>query len=103
MRVPGGINPTRNIKKHHTEEQIIGILKQGKPLPELLREHGIASGTFYRRKSKYGGLESSHHPLGSVSQIKEAKRILSCQENSIHADDALVDPALARQMVMDRN
>ena len=41
------------MKKHHTEEQILGILKEaelGKPLPELLRQHGIASGTFYRKR-----------------------------------------------------
>ena len=32
------------MKKHHTEEQILGILKEaelGKPLPELLRQHGF--------------------------------------------------------------
>jgi putative transposase len=48
------------MKKHHTEEEILRILRQaeqGKPLPELLREHGIAAGTYYRWKSKYGGLE----------------------------------------------
>ena len=62
MRVPGAIQPTRNVKKRHTEEPIIGILKQaeqGKPLPDLLREQGIASGTVYRWKSMYGGLEPS--------------------------------------------
>lgn len=47
------------MKKHHTDEQILGILKEaelGKPLPELLCQHGITSGTFYRWKSRYGGL-----------------------------------------------
>ncbi len=33
--------------------------EQGKPLPELLREPGIVAGTYYRWKSKYGGLELS--------------------------------------------
>jgi putative transposase len=36
------------MKKHHTEEQILRILKeaeQGKPLPDVLRKHGIASGS----------------------------------------------------------
>lgn len=50
------------MKKHHTEEQILRILKeteQGKPLPDVLRNHGIASGTYYRWKAKYGGLEPS--------------------------------------------
>lgn len=33
--------------------------EQGKPVSELLREHGIAAPTYYRWKSKYGGLELS--------------------------------------------
>ena len=39
------------MKKRYTEEQIIRILKQvesGIPLVDLLREHNIAQGTFYR-------------------------------------------------------
>jgi putative transposase len=43
------------MKKHHTEEQILGILKEaemGKPLPDLLRQHAISSGTYYRWKSR---------------------------------------------------
>jgi hypothetical protein len=34
------------MKKHHNETQILGILReaeQGKPLPDLLRAHGISS------------------------------------------------------------
>jgi putative transposase len=58
--------------KHHTEEQILGILRQaeqGKPLPDVLREHGISAGTFYRWKSKYGGLE-----LSQLRRLKELER-----------------------------
>ncbi len=47
------------------EEQIIGVLKEaeaGMALPDLLRKHGIAQGTFYRWKAKYGGLELSKSP-----------------------------------------
>jgi putative transposase len=50
------------MKKRHTEEEILGILRQaeqGKPVPDLLREHGIAAPTYYRWKSKYSGLEPS--------------------------------------------
>ena len=48
--------------KRYTEEQIIGILKEneaGVPVSEVIRKHGIANGTFYRWKSKYGGMEVS--------------------------------------------
>ena len=50
------------MKKRHTEAQILAILReaqQGKPVAELVREHGIAPGTFYRWKSQYGGMENS--------------------------------------------
>lgn len=70
------------MKKHHPEVQIIGILKQtgqGKPLPELLSEHGIASGTFYRWKSKYGGLEPSQlHRLKQLERENtELKKVVA--------------------------
>src|SRR5579871_1878127 len=45
----------------HTEEQIIGILKEaekGLATAELCRQHGISEQTLYRWKAKYGGLES---------------------------------------------
>jgi putative transposase len=82
------------MKKHHTEAQILGILKeaeQGKPLPEVLRAHGIASGTFYRWKSKYGGLEPSQlHLLKKLErENNELKKIV--------ADQAL-DNAMLREL-----
>ena len=49
-------------KSRFTEAQIIGILKQaeaGRTVVELCREQGITETTFYRWRSKYGGLETS--------------------------------------------
>lgn len=49
-------------RSQYSEEQIIGILKEaeaGKPIRELCREHGLTDQTYYRWKSKYGGLEVS--------------------------------------------
>ena len=48
--------------KRFREEQIIGILKEaqaGMPVKELIRKHGISEQTYYRWKSKYGGMEVS--------------------------------------------
>jgi len=45
-----------------SETQIVAILKEaeaGKPVREVCREYGISSPTFYKLKSKYGGLEAS--------------------------------------------
>lgn len=48
-----------------TDSQIIAILKQadgGSPVSELCREHGISNATFYKWRSKFGGMDAS---LGS--------------------------------------
>ena len=49
-------------KSKFTESQIMAILKQneaGIPVPELCREHGISSASFYKWRSKYGGMDTS--------------------------------------------
>jgi putative transposase len=46
----------------YREEQIIGILKEHQAdlsAQELCRKHGISDATFYKWRSKYGGLEVS--------------------------------------------
>jgi len=50
------------MKRRFTEEQIINILKEqeaGFPVKDITRRHGIAEQTFYRWKSKFGGMEVS--------------------------------------------
>ena len=49
-------------KSHYTDSQIISILKQaeaGTPVPELCREHGMINASFYKWRSKYGGMDAS--------------------------------------------
>ena len=55
-----------------SDTQIIAILKQaeaGAPVPELCREHGISTTTFYKWRSKYDGLEASE--LKRLKQIEQ--------------------------------
>lgn len=45
-----------------TDSQILAILKQnetGAKVPDLCREHGISQATFYKWRSKYGGMDAS--------------------------------------------
>ena len=52
-----------------SDSQIVAILKQaeaGTPVPELCREHNISSATFYKWRSKFGGMDAS-----LVSRLKE--------------------------------
>ena len=49
-------------KSRFTDSQIMAILKQaeaGLSVPDLCREHGISSATFYKWRSKYGGMDTS--------------------------------------------
>jgi putative transposase len=78
-------------RKRFSEEQIIAILKQaegGLPLAELIRQHGIAEGTYYRWKSKYGGLE-----------LSEAKRLKQLEEENRRLKRLVADQALDIQIL----
>jgi len=59
------------IKKHFTEERIIGILKEaeaGMKVAEVCRKHGISDATYYNRNSKFGGM--------SVSEAQRLKTLV---------------------------
>lgn len=51
------------MKKRHTEEQIIRILREaevaGVQIRDVCRNHGISEQTFFRWRNKYGGMEVS--------------------------------------------
>ena len=49
-------------KSRFSDNQILRILKQaesGIPVPELCREHGMSSASFYKWRAKYGGMDAS--------------------------------------------
>ena len=57
-------------KSRYTESQIFQILKEaeaGIAVPELCRKHGMSNASFYKWRSKYGGME--------VSKMKRLKEL----------------------------
>ena len=49
-------------KSRFNDSQILAILKQaeaGSPVTALCREHGMSSASFYKWRSKYGGMDAS--------------------------------------------
>ena len=49
-------------RSKYSESQIVGILKEadaGVLVKEICRKYGISDATYYKWKSKYGGLEMS--------------------------------------------
>ena len=55
-----------------SESQIVAILKQqesGLKVAEICRTHGISAGTFYKWRSKYGGMDAS-----MLKRVKELEQ-----------------------------
>jgi putative transposase len=82
--------------KRHTPEQIASILKQqeaGLKTAEVCRQHGISEQTFYRWKSKYGGMGASE--LRRLKQLEEEnqrlKKIVGDQALDIDALKTIVE------------
>jgi len=49
-------------KSRYTDSQILAILKQnesGVSVADLCREHGMSDATFYKWRSKFGGMDAS--------------------------------------------
>ena len=60
-----------------TDSQIIAALKRaevGTPVPDLCRELGISSATFYKWRSKFGGMDASL--LSQMRELQEENRRL---------------------------
>lgn len=73
-------------RSRFSEEQIIGILKEhqaGATAADLCRKHVVSDATFYKWRSKYGGME--------VSDAKKLK--------ALEAENAKLKTLLAEQMM----
>jgi len=73
----------------HSEEQIIGILKQAEKdvaTADLCRQHGISEQTPYRWKAKYGGLES-----GDAKKLKQLEKTVAPRERGRGCGAAAVE------------
>ena len=73
-------------RSRFSEEQIIGILKEhqaGLGVKELCCKHGISDATFYKWRSKYGGME-----------VSDARRL-----KTLESENAKLKKMLAEQMM----
>ena len=82
-------------RSRFSDEQIIGILKEhqaGLSATELCRKHGISDATFYKWRSKYGGME-----------VSEAKRLKTLEEENARLKkllaESMMDVSTLREML----
>ncbi len=76
-------------KSRYSEEQIIRVLQEvesGSKVKDVCREHGIGEGTYYRWKSKYGGMD-----------VNEARRLKSLELENRRLKAALAEVTLEKQ------
>ena len=76
-------------RKRHTEEQIIGILKQaetGVKTADLCREYGISNVTFYKWKAKFSGME-----------VSDARKLRSLEDENRRLKHIVADLTLDNQ------
>lgn len=78
-------------KSRFSETQIVSILKEadaGLPVKDVCRKHNVSQATYYKWKSKYGGMEAS-----DLKRVKELE-----SENTrlkrMYADLALENTAM---------
>ena len=80
-----------------TDSQIIAILKQaeaGSPIPELCREHGMSTATFYKWRAKFGGMDASL--MARMKELEEENRRLKKMYADERIKAEIVAEALAK-------
>jgi putative transposase len=85
-------------KSRFTDSQILGVLKQaeaGTPVPELCRTHGISSATFYKWRSKYGGMDASM--ISRMKALEEENRRLKKMYAEAQMSAEILKEALAKK------
>ena len=82
----------------YSDSQILAILKQaesGTPVPALCREHGMSNASFYKWRSKFGGMDASL--MKRMKELEDENRRLK----KMYADERLkaeiVREALAKK------
>jgi putative transposase len=79
------------MKKRFSEEQINKILKEsesGISVQDVCRKHGISLNTFYRWRSKYGGME-----------LSDIKKLKSLEDENSKLKKLLAETMLENQAI----
>jgi putative transposase len=82
----------------YSDPQILSILRQGEggmPVAELCREHGMSSATFYKWRSKFGGMDASM--ISQMKSIEDENRRLKKMFAELSMQNELLKEALGKK------
>lgn len=85
-------------QQRFSDSQIMAILKQaqgGVPVPQLCREHGMSSASFYKWRSKYGGMDASM--MSEMKALAEENRRLKRMYADVQLQNDLIKEALGKK------
>jgi len=85
-------------RSKYSDSLILSILKQnesGIPVPELCREHGMSSATFYKWRAKYGGMDASL--MKRMKELEEENRRLKKMYAEERLKAEIVQDALTKK------
>lgn len=85
-------------KSRYTDSQIMAILKQaeaGTPIPEICREHGMSSASFYKWRAKYGGMDTSL--MARMKELEEENRRLKKMYAEERLKAEVIQEAMAKK------
>lgn len=89
-------------KKRFTEAQIIKILRAGEsgiPAPDICRQHGVGQSTYYKWKSKYGGMSLSE--LKRLKELEAENRRLKRMYADLSLDHEILKEVLEKKYGVD--
>ena len=82
-------------KSRFTDEQIIGMIKEqeaGTPTAEVCRKYGVSSASFYKYKSKFGGMD-----------VSDARKLKALEDENSKLKKLLAEQMLDNAMLRDIN
>ena len=82
-------------KSRFTEEQIIGVLREqegGVSTADVCRRHGISSATFFKWKSRFGGMD-----------VSDARKLKALEDENAKLKKLLAEAMLDNAMLKDLN
>ena len=85
-------------RSRFTDSQIMAVLKQaeaGTSVQDLCREHGVSTATFYKWRSKFGGMDVSL--MAKMKELEDENRRLKKMYVDAQMRALIVEEALAKK------